>query len=287
VALRNADAQELLTRSVTHREERRKREVRRLQRFAAVLTVLLLLAGGAALWAVDRQQVAEQEAERARQAENEALSRLLASDARVALDSSDTDTALTLAMAAAYNDYSVAETQSVLDHAHAAASRHVFLGHEGTVSGVAFSPDGQYVLSGSADGTLRLWDVETGEEVRIFTGHDDVIWSVAFSPDGQYVLSGSGLPGSEDRTLRLWEVDTGEEVRIFASSRSVASVTFSSDGQYALSGSDGTLRLWDVATGQEVRVFYGHDRGVWDGAFSPNGQYVLSGSGDIASLSDL
>ncbi|MCX5785738.1 MAG: caspase family protein, partial [Elusimicrobia bacterium] len=67
------------------------------------------------------------------------------------------------------------------------------------VTSVAFSPDGQYALSGSYDKTLKLWDIATGQLVRTFEGHGNSVTSVAFSPDGKYTLS-----GSYENTLKLW-----------------------------------------------------------------------------------
>ena len=64
-----------------------------------------------------------------------------------------------------------------------------FTGHTGYVAGVAFSPDGKQVLTGSFDHSARLWDVATGQTLRIFTGHTDEVRSVAFSPDGQQVVT--------------------------------------------------------------------------------------------------
>ena len=153
----------------------------------------------------------------------------------------------------------------------------VFKGHNSDVNSVAFSPDGQYALSGSDDETLRLWDVATGKTLRVFKGHDSDVNSVAFSPDGKYALSGCG-----SGALRLWNVATGETMRLFMGhSNSVNSVAFSPDGEYALSGSiDETLRLWVVATGKTLRVFKGHTEYVNSVAFSPDGQYALSASDD-------
>jgi WD40 repeat protein len=108
--------------------------------------------------------------------------------------------------------------------------------------------DGRYVLSGCAhtlgvdEQMLRLWDVNTGQQVREFKGHmDGAIPSVAFSRDGHRILS-----GSSDKTLRLWDVDTGQELHCFKKHLStIWGVAFSPDGRYALSGSeDSTLRLW-------------------------------------------
>src|SRR5262245_50076591 len=82
-----------------------------------------------------------------------------------------------------------------------AAKIRSFDGHSHEVSSVAYSPDGRYGLSGSSDGTLRLWDLEAGTQVRRFFGHTGQVWCVAFSPDGRQALS-----GSKDQTVRLWDV---------------------------------------------------------------------------------
>ncbi|KIJ49040.1 hypothetical protein M422DRAFT_205279 [Sphaerobolus stellatus SS14] len=81
-------------------------------------------------------------------------------------------------------------------------------GHTCWVRSVAFSPDGQRVVSGSHDKTIRIWNAHTGELVSgPFEGHTDQVTSVAFSPDGQRVVSGSG-----DETIRIWNAHTGELV---------------------------------------------------------------------------
>jgi WD40 repeat protein len=172
-----------------------------------------------------------------------------------------------------------------------------FTGHQDWVNSVAVTPDGKYVVSGSGDNTLRLWEPDilvvclrgsvdktvrlwklaTGKEVRRFTGHEWVVESVAVTPDGKYVVS-----GSRDNTVRLWELATGKEVRRFTGHEdTVRSVAVTPDGKYIVSGSkDKTVRLWDLATGQEVRRFTGHERAVWSVAVTPDGRYVVSGSWD-------
>jgi uncharacterized protein YkuJ len=151
------------------------------------------------------------------------------------------------------------------------------LGHASGVDSACFSPDGCYVLTGSRDKTARLWDVETGKEVRKFEGHASSISSVAFSPDGRYALT-----GSYDRTARLWDVETGKELRKFEGhADAIYSVAFSPDGRYVLTGSwDKTARLWDRETGKELRKFEGHTNVIYSVAFSPDGRYVLTGSLD-------
>ena len=143
------------------------------------------------------------------------------------------------------------------------------LGHKGSIASVAFSPDGRQVLSGSHDGTIKLWDTATAREIRTFSGHSGIVYSVAFSPNGRLALS-----GSQDGTVKLWNVVTGSEIRTFSGHRgSITSVAFSQDGILALSGSrDRTVKLWDVATGREIRKFSRHRGSVNSIAFSPDGR---------------
>jgi WD40 repeat protein len=153
----------------------------------------------------------------------------------------------------------------------------ILRGHQSEVWSVAFSLNGKRVLTGSADGTARIWLVETGQEERRLVGHQSRVSSVAFSPDGKWALT-----GSYDGTARIWLVETGqEERRLVGHQRMVESVAFSSDGKWALTGSDDwTARIWLVKTGQEERRLVGHQRSVSSVTFSPDGKRALTGSED-------
>ena len=107
-----------------------------------------------------------------------------------------------------------------------------------TLGEVALSPDGRTVLGGSTDGTVTLWDVETGEEIRRFVD-DQPITAVTFSPDGTKALIGAGYllnEKVESGHIILWDVETGEEIRRFEGQPyAVEAVEFSPDGRLAVS----------------------------------------------------
>jgi hypothetical protein len=153
---------------------------------------------------------------------------------------------------------------------------YTFQGHSNLVHSVAFSPDGRFALSGSADQTFTLWDMKTRKQVRHFQSDLYAVRSIRFSPNGRSALSAEGW------VAKHWELGTGKELRVFEGhGSSVTSVAFSSDGLLALSGSsDMRLKLWDVATGKELRTLSGHSNWVSSVAFSPDGRFVLSGSYD-------
>ncbi|KAF5347139.1 hypothetical protein D9757_015068 [Collybiopsis confluens] len=153
--------------------------------------------------------------------------------------------------------------------------------HVGSVvQSVAVSPNGQQVVSGSNDKTVRIWNVQTGQQIGDpLHGHTSEVTSVAFSPDGQQVVS-----GSYDHTVRIWNVQTGQQIGdpLYGHTHYVTSVAFSPDDQQVVSGShDETVRIWNVQTGQQIGdPLHGHTSEVTSVAFSPDGQQVVSGSYD-------
>ncbi|MDY0383553.1 caspase family protein [Trichlorobacter sp.] len=151
------------------------------------------------------------------------------------------------------------------------------LGHTDFVNAVVFSPDGRYILSGSNDTTMRLWEVTTGKEYRIFKGFPSFVLAVAISPDGRYV-AGAG----RDTIIALWDVASGKQVKTLRGhTGSVHALAFSPDGRHLASTSwDKTVRLWEVQTGKQLRTFKGHTEEVMAVAFTPDGKALVSGSWD-------
>ncbi len=156
-------------------------------------------------------------------------------------------------------------------------AKSVFTQSFGTVSAVAFSPDGQVLAAAIASGEMRLWRVADGEQLLTCRGHTEWPWAIAYSPDGKCLAS-----GSQDQTIRLWDPTTGECRQILTGhSNWIKSIAFSRDGRWLVSGgNDNTIRVWEVATGQCRQTLEAHDESVWSVAFHPGGQWVASGGGD-------
>ncbi|KIM29868.1 hypothetical protein M408DRAFT_108366 [Serendipita vermifera MAFF 305830] len=145
---------------------------------------------------------------------------------------------------------------------------------------VLLSPDGRRIAFASHDQLIRIYDLETWQELGApFKGHTAELMCVVFSPDGKRLAS-----GSRDRTVRVWDIETGLAIGLplEGHTHDVLSVAFSPDGKRIASGSpDMTVRIWDVETGQAAGApLKGHTDMVRTVAFSPDGRRIISGSED-------
>ncbi|XP_021755176.1 transcription initiation factor TFIID subunit 5-like isoform X2 [Chenopodium quinoa] len=195
----------------------------------------------------------------------------------------------------------------------------LFQGHSGPVYSASFSPLGDFILSSSADSTVRLWSTKLNANLVCYKGHNYPVWDVQFSPYGHYFASCSHdrtariwtmdriqplrimaghlsdvdcvrwhvncnyiATGSSDKTVRLWDIQSGECVRIFIGHRSmILSLAMSPDGRYMASGDeDGAIMMWDLASGRCITPLVGHTSCVWSLAFSGEGSLLASGSAD-------
>nr|MDJ0556179.1 WD40 repeat domain-containing protein [Microcoleaceae cyanobacterium MO_207.B10] len=137
------------------------------------------------------------------------------------------------------------------------------------VRSLAITPDGQTIVTGSSDNTIKVWDMATGNLKATLTGHSDSVRSVAISPDGQTIVSGSW-----DDTIKVWDLATGNlKATLTGHSSSVRSVAISPDGRTIVSGSwDETIKVWDLATGNLKATLSGHSKSLQSVAISPDGQ---------------
>ncbi|ELU36529.1 peptidase C14 [Rhizoctonia solani AG-1 IA] len=155
-------------------------------------------------------------------------------------------------------------------------------GHDDFVNCVRFSPDSTVVVSGSYDCTVRIWDVNTGQQVGQLFNRASPILSVGISSDGHRVAC-----GSIDDNIAILDRHSGTTLvgPIDAHKSCVSSVEFSPDGTHLVSGSyDESVKIWDAETGEQV-IACGESGGVHSAlvssvSFSPNGLYVASGSDD-------
>jgi WD40 repeat protein len=170
---------------------------------------------------------------------------------------------------------------NVADPANPGSLGQPLTGHTSSVFVLSFSPDGQSIATGSADHTVRLWDLPHS----LLIGHTGGVGSTALSPDGRILAS-----GSSDRTVRLWDlahprrpVPVGGPLT--GHTRGVAGLDFSPDGRtVASAGADQTVRLWNVTDPAHPRSLgqplLGHTRAVYGVWFSPDGRTVVSAGAD-------
>jgi cytochrome c len=153
-------------------------------------------------------------------------------------------------------------------------------GHQSNVNTVAFSTDGAHILSGSYDGTLRVWRAKDGAQQAVISGHGfGVNWVAVSARDG------IAASASTDETVRLWNIQTGTEKQVLLGQQGpVFSVAIAPDGSHVVSGGrDGTLRIWELGTNGSSQVFRtlpAHSGIIWSLAFSADSATLLSAGED-------
>ncbi|KAL1712296.1 WD40-repeat-containing domain protein [Schizophyllum commune] len=161
---------------------------------------------------------------------------------------------------------------------HTQLQTHELEGRRGCARSIAWSPTGGFLVSGSYDGIIQIWDTYTGKQMgEPLTGHTGPVQSVSFSPDGRHIMS-----KSDDLTVRIWNVQTRQQVCVALQGHKdwINSVSLTADGKHIVSGSDdGTIRVWDFRklpssensvddaiaspTIAHVQASLGEDKGSW------------------------
>lgn len=292
--------------------ERRSQNV--LRALVGVFALAAIIAIGLSVFAISSRNEAQENFLRAERIR-------LAAQAQIALDrGEDVRIPALLALRSLEIGYSPEADSALVASLSRVFSRQTYVGHTGDgTTAASFINNNNQVITASTDGTVRLWNTFSGEEVRRFTGHlGSVSWFVVL-PDGSSMIT-----NGNDGTIRLWDIRTGNELqslldgdipirymalspdgRLLAVSDQefglrvweldgmtlhfelsghtdlVNKLDFSDDGRMLVSAShDGTARLWSMETGEEIKRFEGHAAGVWTVTFSPDGQQLVTGSTD-------
>jgi WD40 repeat protein/energy-coupling factor transporter ATP-binding protein EcfA2 len=198
--------------------------------------------------------------------------------AAIALGQIDVDPEQSILIALEANESAITfESEDALRQALLGSPlRAVLRGHRGFVS-AQYSSTGKTIVTGGGDGTARVWDAASGQELAILRGHEDVVANVQFSTDGRHVVTASW-----DGTARVWDAATGAELIILRGHQDrVLDAQFSSDGtRIVTAGKDGTARVWDASTGQELAALLGHKADITSAQFSVDGAHVVTASTD-------
>jgi WD40 repeat protein len=150
-------------------------------------------------------------------------------------------------------------------------------GHIQGVMSVSMTPNARFVVSGSYDKTLRLWDLETGACLKTMKGHSAAASFVSITPDANFAFS-----RSDDGTFGLWDLRTGTcKKNIKGHNSNSLSLSITPDSRCAISGRlDNTVCLWDVETGECIKTLEGHTGDIFSVSMTPDARFVVSGSAD-------
>jgi WD40 repeat protein len=148
--------------------------------------------------------------------------------------------------------------------------------HTGSVNGLAWTREGDCLVTGYPDGTVAMWNARTAECAARFDGHTESINTVRISPDGELLLT-----ASDDCTARLWDLDSRTVLRILRHRSPVTSADFNDEGDRIVTTSfDMTAKIWSASTGEELRTLTGHHWSVTAARFLPKENRVVTASED-------
>jgi WD40 repeat protein/serine/threonine protein kinase len=275
---------------------------------ASAVTVALVIGLGVSTWLFVRERQARQETETARANETKLRKRAEASE-KSALTQAEraeaaaTETKMTLASsdflqairliseekrgaALAYlgrslaanptNDAALTRLATLLTY-HSWTFPTLILKHSSHVYCAQFSPDGKLIVTASHDGTVRVWDAQSGQPLTEPMKHGAPVNSAQFSPDGKRIVT-----ASDDNTARVWDAQSGQPLtEPIRHGALVNSAQFSPDGKRIVTASDdNTARVWDAQSGQLLTEPIKHGALVNSAQFSPDGKRIVTASRD-------
>lgn len=151
--------------------------------------------------------------------------------------------------------------------------------HDSKIGGVDWNPDGTALVTGAANGEIRIWNLNNDSEspAGTLTGHENRVARVRFHPSGKYVAS-----ASFDMTWRLWDVEKQIELQLQEGhAKEVYCVAFQKDGSLLCStGLDSVGLVWDLRSGKSIMALEGHTKPIYGLDWSPNGYEIATGSAD-------
>ena len=158
-----------------------------------------------------------------------------------------------------------------------AAPEFVLSGHDSAAQAVAYSVHGPWIATGSADKTVRLYDVDTHDLVRVYKGQKDFVSALAFSPDGK-----SLAVGTLDGTIRIYSTASTKIQRQLSGHQTrVAALAYAPSSDILASAADeGIVRLWDARRGRTMRSLGGHAGGAHAISFTADGSRLASAGTD-------
>ena len=153
-------------------------------------------------------------------------------------------------------------------------------GHTANISALSFSPDGRYLVSASEDSTLKIWNPQTGSELRTLRGHTEIVTAMAISPDGLQIAT-----ASLDHTIRIWNIVTGETKSVIRGPNiALYLLKFTPDAKRLVTAetvaSGTTVRIWDIAKAQQERLINRNQAAVSNVFFRGTKLFIAEESGD-------
>ncbi|KAG2751533.1 WD40 repeat-like protein [Suillus brevipes Sb2] len=141
---------------------------------------------------------------------------------------------------------------------------------------LCWSADGNRVVSGSWDGTARVWDINSGKNILTIKTGRKWMSTMTYSPDSSKLATG----GDEENAVKIWDAKTGKRLTTLKHGYTVTTLAWTSDGKKLISGSYGPIRIFDTATWQQIAILEGHTGFVTAISLSPNNRLLASASYD-------